>query len=112
MATDSSERGSQAIHRTLRILECFTLASPTVSLTELTRQTGLTMSTAHRIVKALQRTEFLTQDPLTNRYALGPEVMRLARVIMARAGDPDNRPFPTKRKRLRATSSKAKRAFL
>src|SRR5205809_43240 len=89
MATDSSERGSQAIHRTLRILECFTLASPTVSLTELTRQTGLTMSTAHRIVKALQRTEFLTQDPLTNRYALGPEVMRLARVIMARAGDPE-----------------------
>lgn len=86
---NASERGSQAIHRAQRILKCFTVERPTVSLTELTRQTGLTMPTAHRIVKALQSGGFLVQDELTNRYSLGPAVMELARVMMHRSANED-----------------------
>lgn len=85
----ASERGSQAIHRAQRILKCFTVERPTVSLTELTKQTGLTMPTAHRIVKSLQSGGFLVQDSLTNRYSLGPAVMALARVMMHRSANED-----------------------
>lgn len=86
-AAPKGERGSQAIHRALSVLECFTVDSPTVSLTQITHQVGLTMPTAHRIVKALQTAGFVTRDALTNRYSLGPSVMSLARVMMQRGGN-------------------------
>lgn len=81
------ERGSQAIHRALSVLECFTVDSPTVSLTEITHKVGLTMPTAHRIVKALQSAGFVSRDTLTNRYSLGPALMSLARVMIQRGGN-------------------------
>lgn len=83
----TNTRGSQAIHRALSVLGCFTVDSPTVSLTEISRQVGLTMPTAHRIVKALQTADFVAQDALTGRYSLGPAVMSLARVMMQRSGN-------------------------
>lgn len=86
-AEENRERGSQAIHRALSILECFTVDSPTVSLTEITQKVGLTMPTAHRIVKALQSAGFVSRDALTNRYSLGPAVMSLARVMIQRSGN-------------------------
>ncbi|GAA2591394.1 IclR family transcriptional regulator [Dactylosporangium fulvum] len=85
----TAERGSQAIHRALQLLKCFSVERPTVSLTELTRQTGLTMPTVHRMVKALQSSGFLVQDAVTNRYSLGPAVMTLARVMMHRSANED-----------------------
>ncbi|MFC0530483.1 IclR family transcriptional regulator [Phytohabitans kaempferiae] len=88
-APNGAERGSQAIHRALQLLKCFTVERPTVSLTELTRQTGLTMPTVHRMVKALQSSGFLVQDSVTNRYSLGPAVMNLARVMMHRSANED-----------------------
>jgi DNA-binding IclR family transcriptional regulator len=76
--------GAQAIHRALRVLECFSVDHPTVSLTEITHATGLTMPTAHRIVKALQSNHFVAHDELTARYSLGPALLRLAGVILRR----------------------------
>jgi DNA-binding IclR family transcriptional regulator len=81
---DQSPLGAQAIQRALRVLECFTVDRPTVSLTEITNATGLTMPTAHRIVKALQSNQFVTHDELTARYSLGPALLRLAGVILRR----------------------------
>lgn len=78
------ERGSQSVHRALGVLQCFTVESPTLSLTEVSAKTGLTMPTAHRMVKALQREDYLVQVVDNGHYSLGPAVMRLARVILAR----------------------------
>jgi DNA-binding IclR family transcriptional regulator len=76
--------GAQAIHRALRVLKCFSTDHPTVSLTEITNMTGLTMPTAHRIVKALQSNQFVAHDELTARYSLGPALLRMAGVILRR----------------------------
>ena len=81
------ERGSQAIHRALRVLQVFSLERPSVSLTEITNRTDLAMPTAHRIVKALQSSDFMVQDSSTALYSLGPAVMSLAHVILQRTDE-------------------------
>jgi DNA-binding IclR family transcriptional regulator len=49
------------------LLRCFDGVSGTISLTELAERTGLRVSTAHRIVRALVRGDLLGQDPLTEQ---------------------------------------------
>jgi DNA-binding IclR family transcriptional regulator len=83
-----AERGSQAVNRVLGVLLCWTESEPTLTLTEVAQRTGLTLSTAHRMVKALQRSKFLVHDQATGRYSLGPTIMSLARVVLQR-GDQD-----------------------
>ncbi|HEY8473722.1 MAG TPA: IclR family transcriptional regulator [Natronosporangium sp.] len=80
-----TERGSQAVNRLLSVLLCWTENEPTLTLTEVAQRTGLSLSTAHRMVKALQRSKFLVHDQATGRYSLGPTVMSLARVVLQRA---------------------------
>lgn len=70
--------------RALQILECFTLERTSLTLTEASTLTGLTVPTAHRLLKALQAREFLVLDQATHRYSLGPGAMRLSGVIMQR----------------------------
>jgi DNA-binding IclR family transcriptional regulator len=81
----ASERGSQAVHRVLRVLLCWTTGEPTRSLTEIAQDAGLTLPTAHRMIKALQREGFLAHDSASGRYGVGPTVMDLARVVLQRA---------------------------
>jgi IclR family transcriptional regulator, KDG regulon repressor len=81
----SSERGSQAVHRVLRVLLCWTEDEPTLSLTDVAERTGLTLPTAHRMIKALQREGFLVNDPVSGRNSLGPTITDLARVVLQRA---------------------------
>ena len=81
----SEERGAQAIHRAMTVLEAFTTGRPSASLTEITEYTGLTVPTAHRMVRALQSRGYLTHDPITGQYSLGSSVMRLAQVVLRRS---------------------------
>lgn len=76
--------GAQAIQRAFGVLQCFTVERPAVSLTEITKATGLTLPTAHRIVKTLQSNQFLDQEEPTGKYTLGPALLRLAEIILRR----------------------------
>jgi IclR family transcriptional regulator, KDG regulon repressor len=80
----NDEQGTQAVQRALRVLACCRIDRPRVSLTEFAEETGLTMPTAHRIVKALQSRGYLVQNEDTRLYSLGPTVMKLAQVILQR----------------------------
>lgn len=82
--TKSKSGGSQTVDRALQILECFTLERPSLTLTELSELTGLTVPTTHRLLKALECRNFLLIDERTKRYSLGSGAMRLAGVIMQR----------------------------
>jgi IclR family transcriptional regulator, KDG regulon repressor len=82
---ENEERGSQAVHRVLRILLCWRDDDSTLSLTEIAQRTGLTLPTAHRMIKALQRERFLVHDKVSGYYALGPTIMNLARVLLQRS---------------------------
>jgi len=76
-------RGSQAIERALGILTTFTMETPTLSLKDIAAQTGLTMPTAYRMIKALQRANFVVQDAVDGGYRLGPAVVRLSQVALS-----------------------------
>jgi DNA-binding IclR family transcriptional regulator len=76
--------GSQTVDRALELLECFSVERPELSLTEFSNETGFTMPTTHRLLKALQAREFVVFDTTTRLYSLGPGAMRLASIIIQR----------------------------
>lgn len=76
MPDQRSRTGAQAIERALGVLRCFESATD-LGITEIARRTGLSISTAHRVTKALTEGGLLTQDPKTERYQLGPTLVVL-----------------------------------
>lgn len=68
----------------LSILKCWT-DRPTYTLTEISKKTGLTLSTTHRMIRALVAEDFLVHSPATGSYSLGPAIPELARIVFERA---------------------------
>ena len=64
--------GAQAIERALAVLRCFESGERTQGISELARRTGLTVSTTHRVTRALADGGLLMQVPRGDRYQLGP----------------------------------------
>ncbi len=62
----------QALARGLDILGQFTARDPMLSLAELGRRTGLNPATVYRYVNTLQAKGYLTHDPVTGQYRVGP----------------------------------------
>lgn len=52
-----------------------------MTASEIARELRLSAPTAHRIAKALESQGYLTRDPSTRGYRLGPEVLRLSRIM-------------------------------
>ncbi|GGO97203.1 IclR family transcriptional regulator [Wenjunlia tyrosinilytica] len=83
MTTDPA-RGVQTAMRALSILEAFSSAQPSLSLSEISEAVGLSVPTTHRLLKALRSRDMVILDPDTRRYSLGHGVMRMAKIIMSR----------------------------
>jgi IclR family transcriptional regulator, acetate operon repressor len=79
-------RGAQAVERALSVLRSFEVAQDELGITEIAAATGLTPSTAHRLVRALCRGGLLVQDPRSERYQLGPLLVVLGRRAEQRLG--------------------------
>jgi len=47
-------------------------------ISDLSSKLNLSKSTTHRLLKTLQKSEFVMQDPFTRRYYLGPLILKLA----------------------------------
>jgi IclR family pca regulon transcriptional regulator len=77
--SDESKNGgySQSLQRGLAILQSYTSGRPLLGVSELSRQVGLTRSTAHRYVTTLAALGYLQQDLPTKKYRLGPRVLDL-----------------------------------
>ena len=73
--------GSQTVDRALSLLECFSAERPSLYLYDLSRQTGLTTPTTHRLLKALESREFVSFDPASKLYTLGAAIVRLASIV-------------------------------
>lgn len=78
MAEERSRTGAQAIERALGVLRCFESAAD-LGITDIAKLTGLTVSTAHRVTRALTDGGLLAQDSRTERYRLGPTLVVLGR---------------------------------
>jgi DNA-binding IclR family transcriptional regulator len=47
-------------------------------ISDLSKNLQLSKSTAHRLLKTLEISELVMQDPITRRYYLGPLILKLA----------------------------------
>ena len=74
----------RAVRRALDLLDCFTPAEPELTLLQLAEQTGLSTSTAYRLVQTLELCDFVEHDGETGRYRLGLSCLRLGGNVMAR----------------------------
>jgi DNA-binding IclR family transcriptional regulator len=78
MATD----GVAAVDRALSILSSFDVNSPTLSLTELARRTGLYKSTLLRLAASLERANYLRRFE-DGTFGIGPELLKLGELYQA-----------------------------
>lgn len=53
-------------------------------LTDLAERSGLSLPTAHRVLRSLAAPGLVEQDPESQRYSLGPELVRLSERYLAR----------------------------
>ncbi|WP_405062172.1 IclR family transcriptional regulator [Kribbella sp. NBC_01505] len=71
-------RGSvQSIDRAVAILRCFDARTPDLGISDLSRTTGLSTSTVHRLLLAMLENGLIRQTA-QRRYAIGPLVVQLA----------------------------------
>ena len=78
--------GTQAIDRALGLLRVFETAGSDLGITALAAASGLSVSTTHRLVKALVVAGLVAQDPATERYHLGAGLVALGRRAESRLG--------------------------
>ena len=78
--------GTQAIDRALGLLRVFETAESDLGITALAAASDLSLSTTHRLVKALVAAGLVAQDPDTERYHLGASLVSLGRRAEARLG--------------------------
>ena len=78
--------GSQSAERALTVLQCIAEADGDIGVSEIGARTGLSVSTAHRLVQALRATGLVSQDQRSERYRLGPGAVALGRRAELRLG--------------------------
>lgn len=80
--TPGAESGArtsvQAVDRAVAILRCFDARRPDLGISEIARMTGLSTSTTHRLLVAMQSNRLVRQTT-DRRYGLGPLLVQLAR---------------------------------
>lgn len=78
--------GAQSVGRALSVLHAFVTAGEDLGVSEIAQATGLSVSTAHRLTRALCAGGLLTQDLRSERYQLGPLLVVLGRLAEERLG--------------------------
>ena len=73
---------NRSVERALEILECF-LEKDEMILLEIAEKTGLSSSTALRILCALQEHDFVVKNPQTKSYHLGSKILWLSERVPA-----------------------------
>jgi len=68
-----------SIEKGMAVLELFETARQDLSLTDIVARTDLGRSAAQRFVHTLHELGYLSRDPATRRYSLGPKVLGLYR---------------------------------
>lgn len=76
-----SDLNVRSVARAVSILEQFTLARPELTLTEISEGSGLSRSTAHRLLAALRAAGMVEVDDRTARYHLGVKNFRFGNVV-------------------------------
>ncbi len=79
----SSAEGLKSLRKVMRILECFSLQQPRLSLTDIARKTGFPLSTTHRILATLRHVGLVEQEGDRDLYRLGLKLLELGSTVLA-----------------------------
>ncbi len=83
---------AQTVERAIAILNLFRDQSASLGITAIAQQTGLNLTTAHRLVRTLVHEHFMEQDPANEQYRLGPALAVLGRRAIEGSGVDRARP--------------------
>jgi len=71
----------KSLSKALEILECFSVEQPELGITEICHMLDLNKSNVHNIVSTFEKHSYLTKNPLTNKYRLGLNILKLSNII-------------------------------
>jgi DNA-binding IclR family transcriptional regulator len=72
----------RSVDRAIAVLKAFSEEKPELGVTELSRQLKLPKSTVYRLLASLHQEGVVDQDPETERYRLGIELVHLAGLVL------------------------------
>lgn len=84
---ESTHRSSdvKSLRRAIAILRTFTIESPEIGVTEISKRVGLQKSTTFRLLQTLKSEGLVSKNPDTDRYRLGTRVVELAGVVLVQS---------------------------
>jgi DNA-binding IclR family transcriptional regulator len=83
MTKRRAPEGTQAVIRAVHLLKAFTRDRPEQTLAELSDALGLTRTTAHRLLTALESEGLVARNPATKTFRLGPAILALGSQALA-----------------------------
>ncbi|MGH8826818.1 MAG: IclR family transcriptional regulator, partial [Jiangellaceae bacterium] len=85
MTVSGESRGTLGtVRNAVLLLDLLTDGPAYQQLTDLADRSGLSVPTAHRVLRSLVLADLVEQDPRSSRYSLGPEVARLSHRYLGR----------------------------
>jgi IclR family transcriptional regulator, acetate operon repressor len=78
--------GAQAVTRVLAVLHLFRDQQRELGVVEVSKSLGLTISTTHRLIRALVAADYLAQNPRTEHYHLGRSAFLLGQAAQTNLG--------------------------
>jgi IclR family transcriptional regulator, KDG regulon repressor len=96
VASRTVEPALKSLDVALRVLEALDNGAPERGISDLSRELGVSKAAVYRILSTLMLRGYVTQNPATSQYAIGPRLRRFSHVA---AGQLDlqavARPFMT-----------------
>jgi DNA-binding IclR family transcriptional regulator len=83
-AASANRRGIQSVEIGLRVIDALRKSTGPLTLKELAADSRLPASNCHRYLVSFVRVGYVTQDPLTGRYDLGPELLQAGLAALGR----------------------------
>lgn len=81
---DKNDGGSvRAVDRALSILDCFSNGQTSFSLTELSKELGLSLTTTLRIIGTLENRDYISRNPDDGRYYLGFRLAQIGSIALS-----------------------------
>jgi IclR family transcriptional regulator, acetate operon repressor len=77
MTVKTAPEGTQAVVRAIHLLKAFGRDRPALALAELSDTQGLSRTTTHRLLAALESEDLVSREPATGAYRLGPAIIAL-----------------------------------
>jgi IclR family KDG regulon transcriptional repressor len=71
----------ESVDRVMKVLDCFTMESPELRLTDLSDRLGIPKAQVLRIVSTLEAGGYLLRDPSSKRYRLGIRLFHLGMIV-------------------------------